>query len=432
VASVPAGSSPAERLVGWLALERRPTTDDRETPSPGWDAVLRAAEREHVAPLLFKRLREAGALERLPTAERKRLRMAYFTSGDRNARLFRQLGPVLERFLASGVRVVLLKGACLAEVVYGDVALRPMCDIDLLVPQSDLDRAEAMLFDMGAVLLKRPLPPAPGAEAETGCGKANHAPPVAIRELAIELHWTIISPAGPVKADVAGLWERARPATMAGVSVQSLSPDDLLLHLCVHLCYHHGCVGLRYLCDVAETVRRFSGELDWPGFARRAEEWGAATYAGLGLLLAREVLGADVPADVLGQLLPGGLDPRALAAARKSVVSGVAYDKWLSPAFLGLKQGRRETEGGRRKADKVGLWERVFLSRDALLTEYPAARVSRFPWLFHARRLWDITRKWAPALAKMPGRKWEQDLQGSAELDKWLKGSGKQTVDSRQ
>ena len=313
----------------------------------------------------------------LPAEAWKQLRRAYFTSGDRNTRLFRELRTVLERLRSAGIPVIVLKGASLAEAVYGDVALRPMCDSDLLVPQTDLARAEAVLFDLGGVHKQF-------QEKESRRRPKHHAPPILICDLAIELHRTIVTPAAPVRVDVAGLWDRACPATVAGIEVLSLSPEDLLLHLCLHFCYDNGCVGLRYLCDIAETIRHFGSGLDWPRIADRARKWDATKFAGLSLHLARAMLGAAVPDDVLERLVPEGIDQRVLAAAQETVLSQTSPHQWGS---LFDAQGARSPE---EKAEFFK--ERVFLSRDEMAAKYPASRGSSLFPLYYALRLRDGVR----------------------------------------
>jgi hypothetical protein len=253
---------------------------------------------------------------------------------------------------------------------------------------------------------------------ETESHDRMHLPPFAIGDLSVELHWTIVHPTGPVVIDATGLWERARPANVAGVEVLSLCPEDLLLNQCLHLGYHHHFIGLRYLYDIAETAHHFSGEMDWAQVARRAAEWGATRYVGLALHLAASTLAAEVPDAALERLVPGGLDPEVLEVARKTVLAGTPYDKWLSPAFLGLRDRGPFAHKVKR------LWKRVFLSREAMAAEYPASRHSRHLYGYHARRLWYVIRKWGPALGMMPTHKWERSLSENARLADWLK-SGK-------
>ena len=376
------------------------------------------AVRHGLAPRLYRRLKKSGAQASVPADAWERLRLAYFAGASRNARLYRTLRPVLAGLRDAGIPVIVLKGAYLAEAIYGDIALRSMCDVDLMVPRTELARAEAVLLDMGGVHWQGTHAElAPGTQredVESCCRTRHHLLPIHVRGLFVELHWTIIPPLGPFRIDAAGLWDRARPATTAGVDVLALSPEDLLLHMCLHFSRQHGLTWLRLLCDTAETIHRFRSEIDWKQVIDRAREWGVTRHVGLTFYLAGSMLGAAVPDDVLEQLVPGGLDAKVFETARETVITGIPYGKWLSPAFLGLRG--REPLAHKAKL----LWERVFLSRDAMLAEYPASRDSRYLYVYHARRIWDIIRKWGPALRRMPSHEWERSLSGNATLANWL------------
>jgi hypothetical protein len=382
------------------------------------------AVRAHVAPLLFKRLKESDARDCVPADVWKRLRHAYFASGDRNTRLCRELRTVLQRLRGSGVKVIVLKGAFLAEAVYGDVALRPMCDTDILVPRADLAKAESILLDMGGAHVRRPgrAAPAPGVQGvDTGPGHGirRHALPVLIRDLAIELHWTIVSPTGPFRIDTAAIWDRAHAGTVAGVEVLSLSPEDLLLHLCLHFCYQDGCAELRHLCDIAETIHRFRDGLDWPLVTHSAREWDALRYAGLSLQLARNLLGAPVPEDTLNQLVPGDIDARLLKKAKECVLAHEKYDNWSLLPFPNRLGGRWTL--ARAKA----LSDTVFLRRDEMALRYPRARDSRHLWPYYILRSVDLLRNYGRATLRQGFRMLRVRERDSApSLAGWLK-SGK-------
>jgi len=418
-----AGSQEGDLLLRCLSRDGQGTGDWRPE-TVDWTKVVDVAVRDQVAPLLFRRLKESDARARVPADAWKRLRRAYFTSADRNTRLYRELRTVLQCFRSSGVKVIVLKGALLAEAVYGDVALRPMADVDLLVPRADLAKAGAVLLDMGGAHLKQhnQTAPAVGAQredVEPGREMKRHALPVLVRDLAVEIHWTIVSPTGPFRIDAAGLWDRARPALIAGVEVLSLSPEDLLLHLCLHFCYQDGCKGLRYLCDVAETVHHFRDKMDWLQVADLAREWGAARYVGLALHLAGSMLAAGVPDDVLERLVPGGIDARLLKQAAECVLVQEGYDNWSLLPFPNRLGGKWTLE--RMKA----LRDAIFLSRDELASKYPRARDSRHLWPYHVLRSRDLLRNYGRATLRQGLRLMRvRERDSTSSLDGWLK-SGK-------
>ena len=356
---------------------RGPGTKDREPATTDWNEVVALAVYHGLAPLLFKRLKESDARACVATDAWERLRQAYFAGASMNSRLYRELGPVLRCLCSSAIPVVALKGAYLAEAVYGDVALRPMCDVDLMVPRAELPRAQAILLDLGGVYHQ-----SENHESFDWTGH-HHMRPVVVRDLTLEIHWTIVPPTWPVRIDAAGLWDRARPVTIAGVEVLALSPEDLLLHLCLSF-IDSGLTGLKLLCDIAETIHRFGGEIDWAQVAHLAREWRAARHVGLTLHLARSTVGAAVPADALEQLVPGGLDQRTLETARECVIaqtdclrSGTLIDNWDAMSL-----------GGKAKLS----CERVFLSHEEMAVMYPASRKAKHLWPYYVLRLRDATR----------------------------------------
>ena len=364
------GREPADLLLGCLSGSHESIAN--------WNGVADSADWHGLAPLLFKRLKQADGRTRVPADVWERLRLAYFAGADRNARLYRALRTVLGGLSGAGIPLIVLKGAFLAEAVYRDVAVRWMCDADLMVPRSEAARSQAVLLDMGGV-------PKYSEDIESRCRRDAHLPEVVFHDFVIEIHWTIASPTGPVRIDVPGLWDRARPASVAGVSVLALSPEDLLLHLCLHSSYREGFkAGLRPLCDIAEAILRFHDDMDWAQVVSRAHEWGAARYAGLTFHLARSMLGAEVPDDVLARLVPEGIDRRMLATARESILGTTDFRQSArridNLAAMPLSEKAKHSR------------ERIFLSRAEMAARYPASRDAGSLFPYYVLRFRDVLR----------------------------------------
>jgi len=344
--------------------------------APQWTSVVELARDWGLAPLLHRRLAGCPARPTVPPEVLLELSLDYAVSRDRSELLFGSLRTALEQLLGEHIRVIVLKGAYLAEVVYGDIAVRPMQDVDIMVPKADVPRARAVLLDRGFAL-ERP------AHAASRLQRRRRL--VLSLGASIDICGTIDVPAGRSRLDPSGFWDRARLATVAGVEVLTLSPEDLLLHLCLHASYRHGLEsGLRPFCDIAEVIQRFPREMDWTQVVERARRWRTPRYVGLTLCLARNMLGAVVPDCAIEQLVPGGVEQHIQTAARVAVLARTGYLKRMS-AFDRL--------GAETLGDKVRLtWERVFLSRDDMAEIYPAARESRHLWLYYWLRLRDVGR----------------------------------------
>ena len=104
-----------------------------------WERIVASAARHELSPVLYSCTKRQQLIVSPAAAES--FRDAYLTSAARNLRLFKDLGQILGAAGDSGIGMVPLKGACLAETVYDDPALRPMSDLDLLVKPPDLPRA---------------------------------------------------------------------------------------------------------------------------------------------------------------------------------------------------------------------------------------------------------------------------------------------------
>jgi len=61
----------------------------------------------------------------------------------------RQLREIIEGFQEEGVRVLVLRGPALAFSLYPDPAMRPSCDLDLLVLPEQVVQARGILEDLG-------------------------------------------------------------------------------------------------------------------------------------------------------------------------------------------------------------------------------------------------------------------------------------------
>lgn len=346
-----------------------------------WDTAILESVRQGVIPLLFRQVQIAASAGDVPAGVVARLRQLAVASAAKNLRLYRELTDVLGVLRRSGIDVIVLKGAYLAEAVYGDFALRPMTDIDLLVRKRDLEATESILMAGGYSHRRQPH----RDEDYSGC---QHLHPLTRGDgPPVEIHWTIESPTEPFEIDIDGLWERARPARVAGVDVLVLSPEDLLLHLCLHTSFHHRlALGLRGCWDILETIRREKATIDWGQMERRARGWRAAKYVYLMLRLAKDLLGTPVPEPVLAGLTPGGLDPRVIQLARTEVL-GQASERSVAAPFA-------RVSGSTRILEKVRWLARaVFPSRKVLGRIYPASRSLRTPYPYYLLRWHDLIRR---------------------------------------
>lgn len=261
--------------------------------SSDWDAFIEESGRYGVTPLLYHRLRTSHPDVAVPANAMGRLRQAYLDNVARNMGLYHKLGKVLELFRRDNISVIALKGVHLATVVYRNIALRPMGDVDLLVKQTDLLRVQEILVEQGYIASKE----------EIGCSQL-HLPPYSKKgSLPVEIHFHIIDPPFSLRVDIEKLWGRARMSSIEGSEVLTLCPEDLLLHLCMHAGFQHAFDnGIRPLFDISHTIEHYAEELDWEQLLDRSREWGVSKCVYLSLFLAKRFAGAAIPGQIMKDL----------------------------------------------------------------------------------------------------------------------------------
>jgi len=392
-----------------LLANCQPMTASQQAPD--WQGLLELTERHDLEAFVDRLLQRAGLA--VPTEVGNQLHRAFLSGAAMNMQLFHQLGIILRALGERNVPVIPLKGAFLAETVYGDIALRPMADLDLLVKPSDLPTAVEVLRQLG---YESDHPFDPAAQQ---VGFQDMPPMRRPGGAMVELHWTLVTPLCGARIDrgeLEGIWERSVPATVAGVPSLTLAPEDLLLHLCMHASVHHrfADVGLKSFVDIAEVARHYVGRLDWRELSGRANAWRVANGVRMALMLAQEWTDLRVPADVWAQLDGAAPDERTLAWARHKVLEGRPAE--LVSEFARLESGRGT--GGRLSALRTA----AFPPRAVMARLYGVPGDSWWILAWYPYRLWDLWSRYRAALWKLMrhDREFVDDTRREARLREYL------------
>jgi len=246
--------------------------------------------------------------------------------------------------------------------------------------------------------------------------------------LCVEAHWSLIESLYPFHVDTDGLWQRSRPAVIAGTKAFVLSPEDLLLHLCLHNAKHVFELGIKHICDISETLRHYGEEMDWNSVKGSTEQWGIERCVYVNLRLVKELLGAVVPDWLLDELKPAGLHEEFLTQAEQQIfghgeethqtTDGLSL--WVNVAQLWQKKGFLK---------KLFYFvRRIFRAREEMARMYPVASDSTRIYLYYPVRIRDLVvkhgrqawRLWRGDKEMKILLKAEQDL---APLKEWLMSS---------
>jgi hypothetical protein len=334
----------------------------------------------------------------------QKLKGAYRASAVQHLRRQDELRRALTALRAEGIPVIVLKGAALAETLYPDPALRVMEDIDILVREKDLERADELIRGFGYEAAKAPY------EEQTVRERHRHYPRLESRSglTPFEVHRHLVTPGNHIHFDISECWESARPVEIAGVETSILCPEEMLLHLCVGFFldrrrFYQSFAALRQLVDISETVRHHGDGLDWDRFVRiaRRRRLGGPLYCAL--KTAERLLDAEVPQESLEELRPTGFD----ASMNRLFVDRKVLD--IAPWFL--HELVTVSDNTRRDMLKAAL-RRLFLPGEYLRTKY-WPDVER-PIRVYLRHGLDVLR-FAGESALSPGRPAEH-----LRVDRWM------------
>lgn len=264
-----------------------------------WEGVYLLAHRHIVAPLVHESVSRLPA-GIVPQVVEEKLALDRHKSDLRNRAVFRGLCDILDTL--EGVDVMLLKELAFIDATYGDRALRPIGDIDLLIRHHDVPRALERLEACG-------YRPRGGTDKYRRKYSSGFHLVHAQKRLWLDVQWNFYQvdwrtdPGGPFDWDMEAVWDRAVKTRLGGKPVQVMDPEDQLFHLCLHP-EGHRYAELILLCDLAETLRHRGQDVAWDKFCRLVHGYRRESSAHMSLLLARHLLDAPVPIDVVRELRP--------------------------------------------------------------------------------------------------------------------------------
>jgi hypothetical protein len=260
-----------------------------------WELLIELMDLHRVTLIVGRQLSLIGT-SAVPESVLEQIRCSQYKATKKDLGQTTELLRVLKVLQENGVGVIPFKGSVLATYLYGDLSLRESSDIDLIVQQQAVLTINKILASIGYVPWPR-IPPAQEAVfIRSTCVYELRNPD---RGIHLELHWkNSRHPSLPLPADF--VWTRYQETSIGGMQIKTLLPEALLLLLCAHGTKHRW-RQLRYVCDVAHTVR-VTRSIDWEGMLEDAGRFGARCMVLAGLSLAHGLLEACLPDEVLREI----------------------------------------------------------------------------------------------------------------------------------
>jgi hypothetical protein len=346
----PADSGPIE----WKLLLAAGFADPREVElarlrelmaeKVNWEKAVRLADENGTSSLVYQNLSRAGGV---PAAVLESLRQRHETNVRKSLFLAAELTRVLACIAALRVDAIPYKGVVLSEVYYGDIAMRQSGDLDIFVRAGDVARIKQAVCDLGYT--PRVSVPQSAENDYIASGYECTFDSPAGKNL-LELQWALQPRYYAVDFEMEGLFARAVTATVAGRSVKTLSPEDLLLVLSVHAAKHVW-RKLIWLCDIAQILNR--EKLDWPMVESRACELGIERILHSTLLLIKKFGLGALPAPIENAVVADRVAASLTDEIASRMSRGVFYGE-QQVSYFRLMMRLRE-----RRADQLRLLARL-------------------------------------------------------------------------
>lgn len=234
-----------------------------------WDILPEQAELYGMAPLLWHHLKNSGLS--IPTDTRQVLQGLYLRHRYFNQFHTESLIALVHLLREKGISPLVLKGLPLAYTYYPDPALRPVSDLDFLLPSEEILPALTLMESAGyAVQFPRPgaLPKAVHAESPLRNNLRTH----------IELHHydpkMRVTRDNSPDTEFKGFLQPPEQMDLQGMEI--LTPDMMehFYYLWRHLSIHLFSATLKkpllikWVADIVSFVEHHAYEIDWAAIKR--------------------------------------------------------------------------------------------------------------------------------------------------------------------
>lgn len=248
-----------------------------------WSSVFDLAARFQVEPVFHANLQSLadGVVppdDREESARRERdARAAAIAACLRTSDVVRRLG-------SHGIPTLVLKGASVGVLAYGDASSRTFGDIDLLVPEKMIDAARS-------VLLRTGYQPNYDLAAEDQLIRGGHALEFAGPASFVELHVSLVERHLHFDLDAESIRDASVEISVPGGSIRSMERAELFLFLCAHGTKHRWS-RMRWICDLAQLADQLE-DAEVARIVARARRAHATRILTLGVALIQKLFGSQ-------------------------------------------------------------------------------------------------------------------------------------------
>ena len=218
-----------------------------------WDAFIDLAYEHGVFPLVYKALKQHEEL--ISQNVLHSMKMANMDIVKENMLMSAELIKVMKLLEQNGIKAIAFKGPTLAQLAYGDIALRQYSDLDILIKYSELQTAMEVLQNNDYLLDK---------DEKFKISKQNSiyhdVTFYSSSNISIELHWQLFSNEFKTDFTILPINKNIQTIQISNHTLVSLRPAYLIIYLCIHGAKHNW-ERLEWLVDISKLIQ--TQQLDW-------------------------------------------------------------------------------------------------------------------------------------------------------------------------
>ena len=226
---------------------------DNETSNE--DVLLNVAGQNGLSSLLY----DSKKYSSLSDEARSRLKQRYVYYLGKNTAHQLIAGEITKKFKECDISVILLKGIFLSASVYKSVALRPMSDIDILIPHNKVQDAWQLLN--------------PQSEFKQDDETGHHFPGFNYHGVNIELHRSLFPSNVKYRIPIEVIWQDAEFDEKT--EALTLNPVHQAVYLLLHIYYSYRRGGLRlsWFYDIKIVIDYYEEKINFEEVKKISNEW---------------------------------------------------------------------------------------------------------------------------------------------------------------
>ena len=244
-------------------------------------------------PLLYENLQK-HAVHQIELGKLKGISRYHWC---KNQILLKSMTDLLRLLSYNEVDTLVLKGGALIYGYYKRPALRPMSDVDIMVPKRSLKKTVSVMLANGWKSVNNNDITDPSVQknlhsVEFVDAKGNEC----------DLHWTPLWDATWEGAET-HFWETAEPITIQGIDTRIMAPTEQLFHTIVHGSQFNALPPLRWIADAFKVIEKDGERIDWDKLIILGKEYSYLTNLQQGIHFLRSHFKIQMPEEFVTALV---------------------------------------------------------------------------------------------------------------------------------